>query len=119
MVDKYGVGQDPYCPRGSHVLRNRLHLTDNTTLAHAERDLCEVAAQAIDFTPPPYELAYLRTLHRQLFAALYDWAGELHTVNISNDQTHSASPVASSLKPTSCSARSRKPRGLKVSTEPA
>ena len=88
MVDKYGVGQDPYCPPGSTVLRNRLNLTDATILAQAERDLSEVAAQTIDFMPPPYDLPYLQALHRQLFADLYDWAGELRTVDISKDQTH-------------------------------
>ena len=72
MVDKYGVGQDPYCPPGSTVLRNRLNLTDAATLAQAERDLSEVAAQTIDFTPPPYNLSYLQILHRQLFTDLYD-----------------------------------------------
>lgn len=88
MVDKYGVGQDPYCPPGSTVLRNRLDLSDAKTLAQAERDLSEVAAEAIDFTPPPYDLPYLQAIHRQLFADLYDWAGELRTVDISKDQTH-------------------------------
>ncbi len=88
MVDKYGVGQDPYCPPGSTVLRNRLNLTDATTLAQAERDLSEVAAQTIDFTPPPYDLSYLQAIHRQLFNGLYGWAGELRTVDISKDQTH-------------------------------
>jgi len=88
MVDKYGAGQDPYCPPGSTVLRNRLDLSDETILMQAERDLSEVAAQTIDFAPPPYDLPYLQALHRQLFSDLYDWAGELRTVDISKDQTH-------------------------------
>jgi cell filamentation protein len=88
MVDKYGAGQDPYCPPGSTVLRNRLNLTDAKTLAQAERDLSEVAAESIDFAPPPYDLPYLQAVHRQLFSDLYDWAGELRTVDISKDDTH-------------------------------
>jgi cell filamentation protein len=88
MVDKYGAGQDPYCPPGSTVLRNRLDLIDPQILAQAERDLSEVAAETIDFSPPPYDLPYLQAIHRQLFADLYDWAGELRTVDISKDQTH-------------------------------
>jgi len=88
MVDKYGAGQDPYCPPGSTVLRNRLHLTDAKTLAQAERDLSEVAAESIDFAPPPYSLSYLQAIHRRLFSDLYDWAGELRTVDISKDDTH-------------------------------
>ena len=88
MVDKYGAGQDPYCPPGSTVLRNRLNLTDAKTLAQAERDLSEVAAESIDFAPPPYSLSYLQAIHRRLFSDLYDWAGELRTVYISKDDTH-------------------------------
>ena len=88
MVDKYGAGQDPYCPPGSTVLRNRLNLTDAKTLAQAERDLSEVAAESIDFAPPPYSLSYLQAIHRRLFSDLYDWAGELRTVDISKDNTH-------------------------------
>jgi cell filamentation protein len=88
MVDKYGAGQDPYCPPGSTVLRNRLNLTDAKTLAQAERDLSEVAAESIDFAPPPYSLSYLQAIHRRLFSDLYDWAGELRTVDISKDDTH-------------------------------
>lgn len=88
MVDKYGAGQDPYCPPGSTVLRNRLHLADAKTLAQAERDLSEVAAESIDFAPPPYSLSYLQAIHRRLFSDLYDWAGELRTVDISKDDTH-------------------------------
>jgi cell filamentation protein len=88
MVDKYGAGQDPYCSPGTTVLRNLLNLTDDKTLAQAERDLSEVAAESIDFAPPPYDLPYLQNIHRQLFADLYDWAGELRTVDISKDDTH-------------------------------
>lgn len=88
MVDKYGAGQDPYCPAGSTVLHNRLNLTDAKTLAQAERDLSEVAAESIDFAPPPYSLSYLQAIHRRLFSDLYDWAGELRTVDISKDDTH-------------------------------
>jgi cell filamentation protein len=57
-------------------------------LAQAERDLSEVAAESIDFAPPPYSLSYLQAIHRRLFSDLYDWAGELRTVDISKDDTH-------------------------------
>ncbi|OCR23039.1 cell division protein Fic [Pseudomonas syringae] len=88
MLDKYGVGQDPYCYPGTSVLRNLLDLTDDQTLSEAERALSEVAADAIEFAPPPYDLSYLQSVHRRLFADLYEWAGELRTVDISKDSTH-------------------------------
>ncbi|HEX8540839.1 MAG TPA: putative adenosine monophosphate-protein transferase Fic [Pseudomonas sp.] len=88
MLDKYGVGQDPYCYPGTSVLRNLLDLTDDQTLSEAERALSEVAADAIEFAPPPYDLSYLQSVHRRLFVDLYEWAGELRTVDISKDSTH-------------------------------
>ena len=88
MLDKYGVGQDPYCYPGTSILRNLLDLTDDQTLSEAERALSEVAADAIEFAPPPYDLSYLQSVHRRLFADLYEWAGELRTVDISKDSTH-------------------------------
>lgn len=88
MLDKYGTGQDPYCFPGTSILRNLQGLHDEQSLAEAERALTEIAAQSIDFTPPPYTLTYLQDVHRQLFADLYDWAGELRTVDISKDDTH-------------------------------
>ncbi|WP_434680292.1 putative adenosine monophosphate-protein transferase Fic [Pseudomonas sp. R1-18] len=88
MLDKYGVGQDPYCYPGTTQLRNLLNIQDSHILAQAERALSENAANAIEFSAPPYDLPYLPDIHRALFADLYDWAGELRTVDISKDDTH-------------------------------
>lgn len=83
MLDKYGVGQDPLCYPGTTVLRNRLDLTDDQALHDAERTLSEIAAGSIDFALPPYDLTYLQRIHRTLFEDVYEWAGELRTVDIS------------------------------------
>lgn len=88
MLDKYGAGQDPYCYPGTSQLRNLLGIEDAATLAQAERALSEAAASTIEFLPPPYDLSYLKHIHRSLFGDLYDWAGELRTVDISKDDTH-------------------------------
>ncbi|MDT4853357.1 putative adenosine monophosphate-protein transferase fic [compost metagenome] len=88
MVDKYGVGQDPYCYPGTSVLRNRLGLTSDEALNEAERTFSAIAASEIEFIPPPYDLASLKRIHRQLFQDIYDWAGELRTVDISKGCTH-------------------------------
>ncbi|SDJ01470.1 cell filamentation protein [Pseudomonas flavescens] len=88
MLDNYGVGQDPYCYPGTDVLRNRLGLTDDSALHEAERSLSEIAASQLDFDLPPYDLAYLQRIHRHLFGDVYDWAGELRTVDISKGGTH-------------------------------
>ena len=60
----------------------------NRSLAEAERALSEVAADSIDFAPQPYDLAYLQQIHHRLFSDLYDWAGQLRTVDISKNDTH-------------------------------
>ncbi|MDQ3575817.1 MAG: Fic family protein [Actinomycetota bacterium] len=39
-----------------------------------------------------YDLAHLQAVHRHLFAEIYDWAGELRTVDIAKGQTMFALP---------------------------
>ncbi|GKW48568.1 putative adenosine monophosphate-protein transferase Fic [Halomonas sp. NCCP-2165] len=86
-MDKYGTDQDPYCYPGTQVLRNRLGIEDAAQLVEAEKHLSLGAAQAIEFEPPPYDLPYLCRLHRQLFGDLYEWAGELRTIDIAKQDT--------------------------------
>ncbi|MGH8359286.1 MAG: Fic/DOC family protein, partial [Pseudomonas sp.] len=92
MLDKYGVGQDPYCYPGSSVLRNRLDLFDEERLHQAERELSEIAVGSLPLYPPPYDLERLQHIHRTLFADIYEWAGELRTVNIQKGDTLFCTP---------------------------
>jgi cell filamentation protein len=87
VLDKYGVGQDSYCHPSTSVLINRLGLMDDDLLSQAEHDLTQIAASEIDFELPPYNLAYLQQIHRYLFRDVYDWAGEIRTVDISKADT--------------------------------
>lgn len=101
-TEKYGLGQDPYCYAGSSTLKNRLGLLDDALLSQAERDLSSIAANEIDFSPPPYDLSTLQHIHRRLFADLYDWAGELRSVDIAKGNTrfcniHRMAPEAAKL----------------------
>lgn len=86
-ADKYGVGQDPYCYPGSSTLINLLGLRDEALLSQAERDLSSIAANEMAFAPPPYGLGSLQDIHRALFSDLYEWAGELRTVDIAKGYT--------------------------------
>lgn len=86
-LDKYGSGNDPYCYPNSDVLRNSLNIEDNTELEEAEKVLTEVAASQIEFKSPPYDLEYLKGIHHQLFEDLYEWAGELRTIDLSKGTT--------------------------------
>ncbi|GGP23901.1 putative adenosine monophosphate-protein transferase Fic [Silvimonas iriomotensis] len=87
MRDKYGAGQDSYCYPGSAVLKNQLGITDNSLLDEAEQEITAINAQLIDPTNPPYTLHDLQNIHRQLFADIYAWAGEIRSVDISKDET--------------------------------
>ena len=87
MVDKYGVGQDPYCYPGSDVLRNLLNIHDEEQLHKAERELSEIAVSKFRLLPPPYDLSLLQHIHKSLFSDVYEWAGLLRTVNIQKGDT--------------------------------
>ncbi|RIJ09293.1 cell filamentation protein Fic [Pseudomonas sp. 91RF] len=87
MVDKYGVGQDPYCYPGTDVLRNLLNIHCEERLQKAERELSEIAISRFHLLPPPYDLSRLQHVHEVLFCDVYDWAGLLRTVNIQKGET--------------------------------
>jgi cell filamentation protein len=73
---------DPYVLPGTKILRNRLGITDPRTLDRIERRL--VLQRIKDGAPEGgFDLAHLRAIHRHLFQDVYDWAGELRTVEIS------------------------------------
>lgn len=72
---------DPYVFPGTSVLRNRLGITDFQTLERVERRL---VVQRTRQGPPTgdFDLAHLKAIHRHLFQDIYDWAGQLRTVDI-------------------------------------
>jgi len=74
---------DPqYCyPPDFTVLRNKLGIRDADQLEIFERRL---AMQRIAEGAPTgdFDLRHLRAIHRHLFQDVYDWAGELRTVEI-------------------------------------
>ncbi|MDN6319161.1 MAG: hypothetical protein ACTHYN_00940 [Marinobacter sp.] len=64
MLDKYGAGNDSYCYENSDVLVNLLNIRDGELLHAAERDISNVNADTIEFCSPPYDLDYLKAIHR-------------------------------------------------------
>ena len=71
-----------YCyPPDFIVLRNRLGIRVARTLDAAERQF--VAQRLLEVVPTgEFDLAHLKAIHRHLFQDVYDWAGELRTVEI-------------------------------------
>lgn len=71
-------------------------------MASAEREITALAASEIEFALPPYNLNYLQQTHRQLFSDIYDWAGDIRTIDISKGDTrfchfHRIQPEADKL----------------------
>ncbi len=75
---------DPYLIPGTNVLRNLVGATDEDSLAAAENDLCSARAAILREDLPPAEgtLEQLRRIHRFLFQDVYDWAGEIRTIDM-------------------------------------
>ena len=71
-----------YCyPPDFTVLRNRLDIRDSGTLEAAERQF--VAQRLLEAVPAgDFDLAHLKAIHRHLFQDIYEWAGQIRTVEI-------------------------------------
>jgi cell filamentation protein len=78
----YDVFDDPYCYKGTSVLKNRAGLRDADTLEAFELEMLTLRADeplpAGRFTP-----AHYKRIHHHLFQDVYTWAGKYRTVRTS------------------------------------
>ena len=76
-------GDPAYCyPPSLTILKNKLNIRDARWLDSVERQL--VVERAASGVPQGrFDLAHLRAIHRHLFQDVFEWAGELRTVEIS------------------------------------
>ena len=84
--NQYDYEEDgTYCYPGTNVLRNKLNIRDGDKLSDAERSISLVRMMELEDHPirGEYDLNHLRMIHRVLFGDIFDWAGELRTVDIS------------------------------------
>lgn len=75
----YEVFDDPYCYKGTFVLKNRADLRDQRRLQAFELEISSLRAEE----PLPngrYGPAHYRAIHRHLFGDVYSWAGRYRTV---------------------------------------
>ncbi len=82
----YEYGSDTkYCYPGTNVLKNKLNIHDYDELSIAERDITSIRIIQLEREPVPETInfEYLKSIHRFIFQDIYDWAGEIRTVNIS------------------------------------
>lgn len=100
----YDTDPDPYMNFDAGVLRNLLDITSEEGLENAEADITAAVIASIPTEPPmgEFDLAHLQNIHWELFNSIYDWAGEIRTVEISKGNTRFANadmiePAAQSL----------------------
>lgn len=76
--------QDPYCYANSRVLKNKLGITDGDELHDEERNLSNLRNKELMQSPiiGNFDLKHLQAIHKYLFQDIYDWAGEIRTVDI-------------------------------------
>jgi cell filamentation protein len=75
---------DVYCIPGTAVLKNKAGITDQDLLDQYEGDF--TAIRLLEFTQNPvegsFELVHLCKIHQHLFQDVYEWAGEVRSVDI-------------------------------------
>ena len=78
---------DPYVWSGSTVLRNLAGITDQQTLDIVER---ETVLQRLREGCPSgaFDRQHLQAIHHHLFQDMYEWAGQVRTLNISKGVSH-------------------------------
>lgn len=76
------MSDSDYCyPPDFTVLRNKLNIRDLQTLESAERQF--VAQRLLEAIPTgDFDLDHLKAIHHHLFQDIYEWAGEVRTVEI-------------------------------------
>jgi cell filamentation protein len=76
--------RDRYLDPDTGVLRNRFAIRDQEELDSTEAALVAVRCYELLVEPldGAYDLAHLQAIHRYLFGDLYEWAGQLRTVDI-------------------------------------
>lgn len=77
--DNYEVFEDPYCYKGTHVLKNKAGLRDAARLAAFELEMTSLRAEE-SLPNGRFGAAHYRATHRRLFGDVYAWAGRYRTV---------------------------------------
>jgi cell filamentation protein len=78
------MSDDPYIYPGTTILCNKLGIRDAGQLdAYERRMAAQRAAEGIPIGD--FGLAHLQAIHRHLFQDVYDWAGQVRTVELNKD----------------------------------
>ena len=76
---------DPYLIPGTDTLRNRLGYTDPVRLAQVEHSVTALRGNQLERNPIKgnFDLDHLKGIHRATFDKVYDWAGEVRSIDLS------------------------------------
>jgi cell filamentation protein len=78
----YDVFDDPYCYKGTTILKNKLGLRDSALLESFELEMTTLRAG--EASPRgKYDQLHYRRVHHHLFQDVYRWAGKYRTVRTS------------------------------------
>ena len=94
----YDVFDDPYCYKGTRVLKNLPGLREADALA--EYETAAVTLRGEEALPEgDLDARHYRAIHRHLFQDVYRWAGQLRTVRMSRGESSFCYPehIARSL----------------------
>ena len=77
------------CYPGTTCLVNKLGIQDEAVLAETEAAVVLGKASLLDQHPIPgsFDFDHYKRIHQFLFCDLYDWAGQIRTINISKKGT--------------------------------
>ena len=83
------------CYPGTTCLVNKLGIQDELALAETEAAVVLGKASLLDQQPIPgvFDFDHYKRIHQFLFCDLYDWAGQIRTINISKKGTAFVSAV--------------------------
>ncbi|MGX9901303.1 Fic/DOC family protein [Arthrobacter sp. SA17] len=81
---------DPYCYPGTEVLKNKQVLRDSQHALEIEREYSLLRRRELELNPVQgtFGLAHLQEIHRRLYQDVWDWAGQLRTVEITKGDSH-------------------------------
>lgn len=86
------TSDDPYTDTETGVLKNRLGLKKQETLDQYEAAFA--FARSVELSVKPikgnFDLEHLKAIHKQLFCDVYEWAGNVRTVDISKGENRFA-----------------------------
>lgn len=78
-----------YCYPGTNVLKNKMKIKDKDLLKSAERQITSVKIAKVEsgkWIKGDFDLKHLQKMHKHIFGDIYDWAGQLRTVNIAKGE---------------------------------